>query len=118
MPDEIKQRLEDSTEKCVKAYEAWRKDEKNVNARESLQEAVHEVRKVASRLEIELVKSDRDSVKQKPMPAPSHRNSKGPQTAKKSPEGNKDGNKNEETAKSLEKLKKKPEAEKEGAKEE
>ena len=30
MADEIKQRLQDSTDNCIKSYEAWRKDEKNV----------------------------------------------------------------------------------------
>lgn len=111
MPDEIRQRLEDSTEKCVKAYEEWRKDEKNDAARVSLQEAVHEVRKVASRLEIELVTSKRDNTVHKPMAAPSHRSAKGRhQTADNS---GADGNKSTEKAKSFEKLKKKPAPKKE-----
>ncbi len=107
MPDEIKQRLEDSSKKCVESYEAWRKDGKNPQARETLQDAVHELRKVASRLEIELVSSERDSSPPKQMKPPSHSSAKGRQQA---PEG-KDGNKsaqNDEKQKSFDKLKKKP----------
>ncbi len=76
MADEIKQRLQDSTDNCIKSYEAWRKDEKNVGSREALQEAIHELRKVASRLEIELAISERDQMAQKPIPIPPHRNAK------------------------------------------
>ncbi len=110
MPDEIKQRLQDSTEKCVKSYEAWCKDKKNAEARETLQEAVHEVRKVASRLEIELVTSDRDNAPQKPMPAPSHRNAKG---RHQNGDEAADGNKSAEKKEALAKLKKKPAEKKE-----
>lgn len=74
MPDEIKERLQKSSETCVQSYEAWRKDEKSLPARESLQEAIHELRKVASRLEIELAISERDQMAQKPIPIPPHRN--------------------------------------------
>lgn len=77
MSDEIKQRLQDSADKCLKAYEEWRKDEKSDAMREGLQEAVHEMRKVASRLEIELAISERDQMRQKPIPIPPHRNAKG-----------------------------------------
>ena len=107
MPDEIKQRLQDSTEKCAGAYETWRKDEKNAAAREALQEAVHEVRKVASRLEIELVTSERDHTRPKPMKAPAHRNAQTPPQAREAPHGHDRG----EREKSFEKLKK-PSAEK------
>lgn len=76
MPDEIKDRLQKSAETCVKSYEAWRKDEKNIDAREALQETIHELRKVASRLEIELAVSERNQLSQKPIPIPPHRNAK------------------------------------------
>ncbi len=72
MADEVTNRLKDCSEACVKAWEAWNKDRKNANAREDLQDAVHELRKVASRLEIELATSDQKA-SQKPMPIPSHR---------------------------------------------
>lgn len=88
MSDEIQQRLKDSTEKCLKAYEGWRKDEKNAGTREGLQDAVHELRKVASRLEIELAMSDRKNATQKPMPIPSHRDAKGRNRGKDEADGN------------------------------
>lgn len=77
MPDEIKDRLQSCSDTCIKSYEAWRKDEKSGSAREALQESIHEIRKVASRLEIELAVSERDQMAQKPIPIPSHRNSQG-----------------------------------------
>jgi len=77
MSDEIKQRLQESADQCIKSYEAWRKAEKDTGARETLQEAVHDIRKVASRLEIELAVSERDQMTQKPMPIPQNRNAQG-----------------------------------------
>lgn len=74
MSDEIKKRLQESTDQCIQSYEAWRKDEKNESARETLQDAVHEIRKVASRLEIELAVSEREQTTQKPLPIPQNRN--------------------------------------------
>ena len=77
MPDEIKKRLQECADGCIKSFEAWRGNEKDQIARESLQEAIHELRKVAARLEIELASSTRDQMAQKPIPIPSHRNSQG-----------------------------------------
>lgn len=77
MADEIKQRLQDSTEKCMKAYEAWNGNKKDADKREALQEAVHELRKVASRLEIEVAVSERGDGSQKPIPIPHHRDARG-----------------------------------------
>ncbi|MCB1720847.1 MAG: hypothetical protein KDI11_03740 [Alphaproteobacteria bacterium] len=88
MSDEIQDRLKNSTEKCLKAYEAWRKDEKNAGARETLQDSVHELRKVASRLEIELAVSDRKNTTQKPMPIPPHRDARGKGRGKDDADGN------------------------------
>lgn len=82
MADEIKERLEKCCDNCTKAYEAWRKDEKSGDARENLLEAIHEIRKVASRLEIELAVSERDQMAQKRIPIPPHRNSKSRPKAK------------------------------------
>lgn len=77
MPDEIKQRLKDSADACIQSYEAWFKDKKKAQTREALQEAVHEMRKVASRLEIELATSDRDQMASNPIPIPPHRDARG-----------------------------------------
>ena len=76
MTDDIKKRLQDNAEKCVQAYEAWHKNKKDSSAREALQDAIHEMRKVTSRLEIELATSE-NSETQKPMPIPQNRNAKG-----------------------------------------
>jgi hypothetical protein len=70
--DDIKQRLQDSTEACLKSYEAW-DDKKSTESRETLQDSIHELRKVASRLEIEIAISERENMSAKPLPIPSHR---------------------------------------------
>lgn len=54
MADDLQSRLKETYEACDKAYAAWSDDQKSVPAQETLGEAVHELRKVASRLEIEL----------------------------------------------------------------
>jgi hypothetical protein len=74
--DEIETRLKETSDNCFKSYESWRKDQKNASTREALQDAVHELRKVASRLEIELAVSDRNEMVQKPIPIPPHRDAK------------------------------------------
>ena len=74
--DEIEKRLRDSADARVTSYEAWRKDEKNSKSREELLEAVHELRKVSSRLEIEIAISERQDMAEKPIPIPPHRSSK------------------------------------------
>lgn len=73
--DEIEKRLRETSDNCFTCYEVWRKDQKSTEAREALQESIHEVRKVASRLEIELAISERDQMAQKPIPIPPHRDS-------------------------------------------
>ncbi len=74
--DEIETRLRETTQECLERYQAWRTDENAGTARESLQEAVHELRKVASRLEIEIAISERNEMAQKPIPIPTHRASR------------------------------------------
>lgn len=73
---EIQQRLEETSAICIKAYAEWRQDEKKSGARETLQEAVHELRKVASRLEIELAVSERDQNGSKKLAIPPHRSAR------------------------------------------
>lgn len=75
--DEIGQRLKESAEACYKSYEAWRKSEKDNGARTALQDAVHELRKIGSRIEIELAVSERNEMAQKPIPIPPHRDARG-----------------------------------------
>jgi hypothetical protein len=74
--DDISKRLRDAADNCVKSYEAWAQGKKDVGARESLQEAVHELRKVSARLEIEVAASERDDITQRHIPIPSHRASR------------------------------------------
>lgn len=78
MSDEIDKRLRESADNCIKSYEAWRAKEKDNQARESLQESIHELRKVASRLEIEIAISERGQMTDKPLPIPPHRSSRKP----------------------------------------
>lgn len=73
---EIKDRLKETSENCLQSYESWMGDKANNKARESLLESVHELRKVASRLEIEIAISERDELNQQPIPVPPHRNAK------------------------------------------
>ena len=74
--EDIVKRLDTASSDCAKALDSWSKDKKNGEAREALQESVHELRKVASRLEIELAISERDEMSQRPIPIPAHRDAK------------------------------------------
>jgi hypothetical protein len=76
MEDNVQKRLKDATENCLKCHDAWNKDKKDPGTREKIVEAVHELRKVAARLEIEIAVSERDQMASKPIPIPSHRASK------------------------------------------
>lgn len=70
--DDIKTRLEECSAACLKTYEVW-DAKKDTQTREDLQEAIHDLRKVASRLEIEITLSERSKSSAKPIPIPSHR---------------------------------------------
>ena len=67
------QRLQETAAKCLSSLDAWNTDLKNVEAREELLEAVHELRKVTSRLEIDIAMNDRKVVNAKPLPIPEHK---------------------------------------------
>lgn len=71
--DEIEQRLRKAADTCIGSYDAWRKNQKDGSARESLMESVHELRKIAARLEIEIAISERDEMAARPIPIPPHR---------------------------------------------
>lgn len=83
--DEVAQRLKDSSEACIKAYDEWNKSQKNSDNREALAEAVHELRKVASRLEIQMAVSERDESAAERISIPEHKARK-----RRAPEGNGD----------------------------
>lgn len=76
MTDTIEQRIEDTSKACLACYTSWSADKKNAPAAEALAASVHELRKVASRLEIELAANDRDSGVRKPIEPPAHKTSK------------------------------------------
>ncbi len=79
--DEIQTRLSETSKTCLEAYGNWVEDKKDSNVKEALQSAIHELRKVSSRLEIELAVSERDHSTSKPLPIPAHRSTnKAPQT--------------------------------------
>lgn len=79
--DDIAKRLREATDLCLKSYEEWQGNEKKSEAREVLMESVHELRKVAARLEIEMAISERDQMTSKPIPIPHHRSKKRNQNA-------------------------------------
>lgn len=70
---EIKARLQTASKDCLEAYEAWASNKKDAKTQETLHDAIHELRKVSSRLEIELAISERDQLASKPIPIPSHK---------------------------------------------
>lgn len=67
------QRLQETAAKCLSSLDAWNKDLKDTEARETLLESVHELRKVTSRLEIDIAMNDRKAVNAKPIPIPEHK---------------------------------------------
>jgi len=80
--DEIQQRLEETSKNCFDAYGEWISNKKSSQAQEKLHSSIHELRKVSSRLEIELAISERDEVTSKPLPIPPHRSAKGNKPSK------------------------------------
>ncbi len=73
--DDIDKRLKEASEHCIKCYEGWSKDPKGAEQRGTMLEAIHELRKVAARLEIEMAISERNEMTAKPIPIPHHRSS-------------------------------------------
>lgn len=74
--DEIEQRLRETTDACIKNLEDWAKGGKSNETRETLMDAMHEVRKVLARVEIEIAISERDRLGSRPLPIPPHRSSR------------------------------------------
>lgn len=91
---DVQARLKESTEACLKNYDSWNSEKKSSGKREELQESIHELRKVASRLEIEIAVSERDNISDNPIPIPPHRSSAKDKGAVESilPEDNDTGN--------------------------
>lgn len=112
--ENVVERLKGATEACVKVYEDWMSKGKDSRLKPELEEAVHELRKVASRIEIEIATSEGGNKSQKPIPIPAHRSARGSKGANVSPQGPKgnesaDGNsaaKSDAVASATSKLKK------------
>ena len=73
----IDERLRETSNRCIEAYEKWQDKQTDPASREELREAIHELRKVSSRLEIEMAVSEREEMAQKPIPIPPHRAARG-----------------------------------------
>lgn len=71
--DDIEKRLREVADNCVNAYLQWNTAKRDAESREVLQDAIHELRKVSARLEIEIAVSERDEMAQRPIPIPPHR---------------------------------------------
>lgn len=74
--DEIEKRLRDVSETCVKTYLAWIGKKRDPETREALQDAIHELRRVSARLEIEIAVSEREEMAARPIPIPPHRSTR------------------------------------------
>jgi hypothetical protein len=73
MDSNIQERLKETSQNCLEAFINWESKKKELKAQEELHVAIHELRKVSSRLEIELAMSERAQVTSKPLPIPAHR---------------------------------------------
>jgi hypothetical protein len=73
--DDIEKRLRDAVDNCIKHYAAWQTDKKVGVDRDALMESIHELRKVAARLEIDIAVSERTEMASRPLPIPPHRSS-------------------------------------------
>ena len=76
--DEITQRLQETSKNCLEAYQEWAAKKDDQAAQEKLHAVIHELRKVSSRLEIELAMSERKESVSKPIPIPSHKSNQKP----------------------------------------
>ncbi len=73
MDSNIQERLRETSQNCLESFINWEGQKKDRKAQEDLHAAIHELRKVSSRLEIELAMSERDQMAAKPLPIPAHR---------------------------------------------
>ena len=73
MSKETAQRLQETAAKCLSSLEKWNGDLNDNEAREALLDAVHELRKVTSRLEIDIAMNDRKATNSRPLPIPEHK---------------------------------------------
>ncbi len=88
--DDIEERLRDTSESCFNCYQKWHGNKRDGKLRGDLEDAVHELRKTASRIEIEIAVSEGGS-STNTMKAPNQRNSNGKPSNKPKPQEPKGG---------------------------
>lgn len=76
MDNNIQERMTESSKACLESFKDWETNKKDTEKRETLLAAVHELRKVSSRIEIEVALSERDEQARKNIPIPAHRSHK------------------------------------------
>ena len=73
---DIETRLKETSAACLAAYTEWSNAKKDSAKREALLDAVHELRKAAARVEIEVAVAEGSESGQKKIPIPEHRSAK------------------------------------------
>ncbi len=68
-PD-VHQRLRETADRCIRFYESWNSGN---DGESELTDALHDLRRVLARIEIELAASHADESAQRPIPIPLHR---------------------------------------------
>ena len=76
--DEVEARLRETARGCLAAYRTWRQ-QPGTGSVQSLSDAVHDLRKVLARIEIDMSASRRDEQVARPIPIPAHRAARRPQ---------------------------------------
>lgn len=76
--DAVEARLRETARGCLSAYRGWRQTP-GEGSLQSLSDAVHELRKVLSRIEVDMSASRREEQSLRPIPIPAHRASRRPQ---------------------------------------
>lgn len=76
--DATEGRLRETARGCLSAYRGWRQGP-GENTLQGLSDAVHELRKVLSRIEIDMSASRREEQAIRPIPIPAHRSARRPQ---------------------------------------
>jgi len=69
----VSDRLQECAAACLSSLDAWKNNQKDTEARETLMESVHELRKVASRIEIDIAMFERVNTNAKRIPIPEHK---------------------------------------------
>ncbi|HYH39209.1 MAG TPA: hypothetical protein VD860_13375 [Azospirillum sp.] len=76
--DETEARLRETARGCLAAYRTWRQ-QPGQGSIQALSDAVHDLRKVLARIEIDMSVSRRDEQVARPIPIPAHRAARRPQ---------------------------------------